>query len=96
MCAKVNEAKAALNEELKGVVSADGTVPPAAGKKVMADLAVKLSALAAAGDGELGQALDALAAEASKAAKAADPVRAAMGTSFDAAGKKVDTVCTKV
>ena len=95
LCEKVNAAKAALNEELKRVVAPGGEVPPAEGKKVMTGLADTLSDLAASGDGELAAALKALAAEASKAAKAADPVRAAMSTSFDAAGQKVDKACAK-
>ena len=95
LCEKVAAAKAALNDELKRVVSPDGKVPPAEGKRVMTGLASALSDLAASGDGELAAALDALAAEASKAAAAADPVRAATSTSFDAAGQKVDDACTK-
>jgi hypothetical protein len=95
LCEKVSAAKAALNENLKRVASPDGKVPPAEGKKVMAGLASTLSDLADSGDGELAAALDALAAEASKAAGAADPVRAAMSTSFDAAGQKLDKACTK-
>jgi hypothetical protein len=91
----VAAAKKALNEELKRVASADGTVPPAEGKKVMASLAATLSDLAAAGDGELAKALDALAGEASKAAGADNPMRAALSTSFDAAGQKVDIACAK-
>jgi hypothetical protein len=88
-------AKAALNEELKRVASPDGTVSPAEGKKVMKGLAAELSDLAASGDGELAEALQALAAEASKAAAAAEPMRAALSPSFDAAGQKVDNACTK-
>jgi hypothetical protein len=95
LCEKVAAAKTALNEELKRVASPDGKVPPAEGKKVMTGLAAKLSDLAASGDGELGDALDVLAAEASKAAAAADPMRAALSASFDAAGQKVDKACTK-
>jgi hypothetical protein len=91
----VAAAKAALNEELKRVVSPDGTVPPAEGKKVMTRLAAQLTALADSGDGELATALDGLAAEAGKAAGAADPVRAALSASFDAAGQKVDKACAK-
>jgi hypothetical protein len=94
LCEKVAAAKAALNEELKRVVTPDGKVPPAEGKRVMTGLASALSDLAASGDGELADALDALAAEAAKAAKAADPVRAATSTSFDAAGQKLDNACT--
>jgi hypothetical protein len=96
LCQKVAAAKAGLNEELKRVVSPDGTVPPAEGKRVMTGLAAQLTDLAAAGDGELAKALDGLAAEASKAAKTADPVRAALSTTFDAAGQKVDQACTKL
>jgi hypothetical protein len=95
LCEKVSAAKVALNEQLKQVVSPDGKVPPAEGKKVMTGLASTLRDLAASGDGELAAALDALAAEASKAADAPDPVRAATSTSFDAAGQKVDDACTK-
>jgi hypothetical protein len=90
----VAAAKAALNEELKRVVSPDGTVPPAESKKVMTALAAKLTDLAASGDGELAKALQGLAAEASKAAKSADPMRVALSKSFDAAGQKVDKACT--
>ncbi|WP_203819580.1 hypothetical protein [Paractinoplanes ferrugineus] len=60
----------------------------------MTGLASALSDLAAAGDGELADALDALAAEASKAAKATDPLQAATSGSFDAAGRKLDDACT--
>jgi hypothetical protein len=95
LCGKVAAAKAALNEDLKRVVSPGGKVPPAEGKKVMTGLAATLSDLAASGDGELGDALDGLSAEAAKAAGAADPVRAALSPSFDAAGQKVDQACTK-
>ncbi len=95
LCEKVAAAKAALNAELKRVASPDGTVPPAEGKKVMAGLAATLSDLAASGDGELAEALDGLAAEASKSADAANPMRAALSTSFDAAGQKVDNACAK-
>ena len=95
LCEKVAAAKTALNEELKRVASPDGTVPPAEGKKVMTGLAATLSNLAASGDGELAQALDAFAAEASKAADAANPMQAALSTSFDAAGQKVDNACAK-
>ena len=95
LCEKVSAAKVALNEELKRVASPDGKVPPADGKKVMTGLASTLRDLAAAGDGELAAALDALAAEATKAAAAPDPVGAAMTPSFDAAGQKVDKACTK-
>ena len=95
LCEKVAAAKAALNDELKRVASPDGKVPPAEGKRVMRGLAAALSDLAASGDGELAKALKALAAEASKAADTADPVRAAMSTSFDAAGQKLDNACTK-
>ncbi|MCA2216559.1 hypothetical protein [Jidongwangia harbinensis] len=95
LCGQVGAAKAALNEELKRVVSPDGTVPPAEGKKVLTGLATKLTDLAASADGELAKALDGLAAEATKAAKAADPVRAALGASFDAAGQRVDKACAK-
>jgi hypothetical protein len=91
----VAAAKAALNEELKRVVSPDGTVPRAEGKKVMTGLAATLTDLADSGKGELAKALDGLAAEATKAAAAADPVRAALSPSFDAAGQKVDKACTK-
>jgi hypothetical protein len=95
LCQKVVAAKQALNAELRRVASPDGTVPPAEGKKVMTGLAATLSDLAASGDGELAKALDALAAEASKAAGAANPMEAAVSPSFDAAGRKVDSVCTK-
>lgn len=95
LCEKVAAAKTALNEELKRVASPDGTVAPAEGKKVMAGLAATLSNLAASGDGELAKALDGLAAEASKAADAANPMKAALSTSFDAAGQKVDNACAK-
>jgi hypothetical protein len=88
-------AKTALNQELKRVASADGTVPPAEGKKVMTSLAATLSDLAAAGDGELAKALDTLAGEASKAAAADNPMRAALSPSFDAAGQRVDNACAK-
>jgi hypothetical protein len=95
LCQEVAAAKAALNEQLKQVVSPDGTVPPAEGRKVMTGLAAKLKDLAASADGELAKALNALAAEATKAAGAADPVRAALGASFDAAGQNVDKACAK-
>jgi hypothetical protein len=95
LCQEVAAAKAALNEELKRVVSPDGTVPPAEGKKVLTGLATKLTELSASADGALAQALDGLAAEASKSARAADPVRAALGPSFDAAGQRVDKACAK-
>jgi hypothetical protein len=95
LCEKVLAAKRALNEELKGVASADGTVPPAAGKKVMTSLSTTLSELAAAGEGELAEALDTLAGEASKAAADDNPMRAALSPSFDAAGQKVDNACAK-
>ncbi|WP_212993362.1 hypothetical protein [Actinoplanes auranticolor] len=95
LCEKVAAAKAALNEELKRVVSPGGKVPPAEGKRVMTGLAAALSDLAASGDGELRDALKGLSAEASKAAGAADPVQAALSPSFDAAGQKVDKACTK-
>lgn len=95
LCERVAAAKTALNEELKRVASPDGTVPPAEGKKVMAGLAVTLRDLAASGDGELAEALDAFAAEAANAADAANPMRAALSTSFDAAGQKVDNACAK-
>jgi len=95
LCEQVAAAKAALNEELKRVASPDGTVPPAEGKKVMTSLAATLSDLAAAGDGELAQALETLAGEASKAAGADNPMRAALSSSFDAAGQKVDNACAK-
>jgi hypothetical protein len=95
LCEKVAAAKTALNEELKRVASADGTVPPIEGKKAMTSLSATLSDLAASGDGELAEALDALAGEASKAAGADNPMRAALSTSFDAAGQKVDNVCAK-
>jgi hypothetical protein len=93
LCEEVAAAKRALNEELKRVAGPDGKVPPAEGKRVMTGLASALSDLAASGDGELADALDGLAAEASKAAKAADPVRAATSTSFDAAGQELDNAC---
>lgn len=93
LCQEVAAAKAALNEELKRVVSADGTVPPAEAKKVMTGLAAKLTKLAAAGDGELAKALDGLRAEASKAAGSADPMREALSARFDAAGQRVDKAC---
>ena len=95
LCDEVIAAKAALNEELKGVVSPDGSVPPAAGKKVMTGLAAKLTGLAASADGELATALKGLAAEATKAAATADPVKAALTPTFDAAGQRVDKACTK-
>ncbi|GIE95393.1 hypothetical protein [Paractinoplanes rishiriensis] len=95
LCQEVAAAKAALNEELKGVVSPDGTVPPAESKKVMTALSAKLTELAAAGEGDLAKALKGLAVEASKAAAAADPMRSALSTSFDAAGQKVDAACAK-
>jgi hypothetical protein len=91
----VAAAKTALNEELKGVASADGTVPPAEAKKVMTGLAATLSDLADSANGELAAALDALAGESSKAAAADNPMRAALSPSFDAAGQKVDTACAK-
>ncbi len=94
LCNEVIAAKTALNEELKGVVSPDGSVPPAEGKKVMTGLAAKLTGLAAAADGELATALKGLAAEATKAAATADPVKAALTPSFDAAGQRVDKACT--
>ena len=95
LCEKVAAAKAALNEELKRVVAPGGKVPPAEGKRVMTGLAALLSDLAAAGDGELADALKGLSAEASKAAGAPDPVQAALSPSFDAAGQKVDKACAK-
>jgi hypothetical protein len=95
LCDQVVAAKTALNEELKGVVSPDGSVPPAAGKKVMTGLATKLTGLAASADGELATALKGLAAEATKAAATADPVKAALTPTFDAAGQRVDKACTK-
>jgi hypothetical protein len=95
LCEQVAAAKAALNDELKRVASADGKVPPAEGKRVMKGLAAALNDLAASGDGELAKTLKALAAEAAKAANTADPVRAAMSTSFDAAGRNVDNACAK-
>lgn len=95
VCEKVAAAKAALNEELKRVASPEGKIPPADGKRVMTGLAAALHDIADTGNGELAKALDALAAEATKAARTADPVRAAMSTSFDAAGQKVDKACTK-
>jgi hypothetical protein len=93
LCTKVAEAKTALNDELKKVVSADGKVSPADGKTVMTGLAAKLTALAGSDKGAVPEALRALAAEASKAAQAANPVEAASGQSFAAAGQKVDSAC---
>jgi hypothetical protein len=95
VCEKVAAAKAALNDELKRVASPEGKIPPADGKRVMNGLAAALRDIADTGKGEVAKALNALAAEAAKAARAADPVRAAMSTSFDAAGQKVDKACTK-
>jgi hypothetical protein len=95
LCQQVAAAKAALNEELKRVVSPDGSVPPAEGKRVLTGLAAKLTALADSADGALAQALDGLAAEASKSARAADPMRSALSPTFDAAGQKVDKICAK-
>lgn len=93
LCQQVIAAKTALNAELKRVVSPDGKVPPAEAKRVMTGLAAALSDLADSGDGEIAKALDGLSAEASKAAGTADPMRAALSPTFDAAGRRVDKAC---
>ncbi|MFI6824374.1 hypothetical protein ACIBJE_26030 [Micromonospora sp. NPDC050187] len=85
-----------MKTSLVTALQADQAAAPAAFRKILTELDVKMTALAATGgDTPVTVAIRQFGVEAAKAAKAADPAAAAANPTFEKVGTDLTTACKK-